>query len=148
MTPGTVILLGAGPYAGLAEGLRARGLAVLAPEPADPPSAGHRFTAGAALAIGAARPEPPLVLVGAGDAGPLLPAVGLAQRAAHRAIGAYVFLAAALPAPAGDWPDAPCAYLAAVPDDPGVRAAGLRAWPAETAGDDLAASLASLLADL
>ncbi|HEY7485480.1 MAG TPA: hypothetical protein VH912_13535 [Streptosporangiaceae bacterium] len=107
MTPGTLVLLHSPLTTAAAWGrvpgtLRTYGLNVVAPEITDDdrqPYAG-RYVAGAALAIGAARPEPPLVLVGQGDAGPLLPPIGAAQRAAHRLVGAYVFCDATLPGPA------------------------------------------------
>ncbi len=146
MTPGTLVLLHSplttpSAWGSLPEALGAYEVAV--PEVTDddrPPYAG-RYVARAALEISAAGVRPPLVLVAHGDAGPLLPPVGAAQRAAHRLVGAYVFLDARLPGPAGtrrgdrvfpdsavkrergedffaeelpmaqDWPDAPCGYL-------------------------------------
>ncbi len=146
MTPGTLVLLHsplttASAWGGLREALSAYD--VVTPEVADddrPPYAG-RYVARAALEIMAAGVKPPVVLVAHGDAGRLLPPIGAAQRAAHRLVGAYVFVDATLPGgratpyapeehPAGvtlrargadffaedsplpqDWPDAPCGYL-------------------------------------
>ncbi len=119
-----------------------------APEVGLPPEAGPRYVAGAALRIGAADPRAPLVLVAYGAAGPALPALGGAQRAAHRMVGAYVFVDAELPVPAGDWPDAPCGYLATSPGDPRLDAARLRAWRTSGTGAAEPAGLASALLEL
>jgi hypothetical protein len=102
MTPGTLVLLHsplttASAWGSLAEALGAYDVVV--PEVTDddrPPYAG-RYVARAALEITAAGVRPPVVLVAHGDAGPLLPAIGAAQRAAHRLVGAYVFVDAELP---------------------------------------------------
>jgi hypothetical protein len=106
MTPGTLVLLHsplttASVWAPLRGALGAYDVVV--PEVTDddrPPYAG-RYVARAALEIAAAGVTPPLVLVGHGAAGPLLPQIGAAQRAAHRLVGAYVFLDATLPGPYG-----------------------------------------------
>jgi hypothetical protein len=145
MTPGTLVLLHsplttASVWGSLPAELGAYDVVV--PEVADDdrPPYGGRYVARAALEIMAAGAKPPVVLVAHGGAGPLLP-IGAAQRAAHRLVGAYVFLDALLPGgvatvyaedevPAGvtlrargadffaedpplpqDWPDAPCGYL-------------------------------------
>lgn len=105
MTPGTLVLLHsplttASAWGPLAETLKTRHVVV--PEVTDddrPPYAG-RYVARAALEITKAGVRPPVVLVGHGGAGPLLPAIGAAQRAAHRLVGGYVFLDADLPGPA------------------------------------------------
>lgn len=107
MTPGTLVLLHsplttASAWGGLPEALGARHHVVV-PEITDddrPPYAG-RYVARAALEITAAGARPPVVLVAHGGAGPLLPPIGAAQRAAHRLVGGYVFVDAELPAPAG-----------------------------------------------
>jgi hypothetical protein len=146
MTPGTLVLLHsplttASVWGSLPAELGAYDVVV--PEVADDdrPPYGGRYVARAALEIMAAGAKPPVVLVAHGGAGPLLPPIGAAQRAAHRLVGAYVFLDALLPGgvatvyaedevPAGvtlrtrgadffaedpplpqDWPDAPCGYL-------------------------------------
>ncbi|MFI6515199.1 hypothetical protein ACIBF1_06500 [Spirillospora sp. NPDC050679] len=162
MTPGSLVLLhaplgSAGAWGDLPEMVRSYGFDVIAPDVPD--AAGARYVARASLIIAAAYPSVPLVLVGHGAAGPLLPAIALAQRAAHRGVGGYVFIDADLPrsrrpfdhdhgedaAPAvpvpDDWPDAPCGYLrthadrAAEPDGAGadraeaLREARLRGWP-------------------
>lgn len=92
---GTVILLhspdaSSGAWGDLPEMLRSYGLDVVAPD--IPGAAGMRYVARASLVIAATAPTAPLVLVGHRAAGPLLPAIGTAQRAAHRAIGGYVFI--------------------------------------------------------
>jgi hypothetical protein len=118
MTPGTVILLHSPLTTASAWGSLPAELGaydVMVPEVADddrPPYAG-RYVARAALEIAAAQVEPPVVLVAHGDAGPLLPPIGAAQRAAHRLVGGYVFVDAVLPGPGtahrdesgGDVPD-------------------------------------------
>lgn len=105
MTPGTLVLLHsplttASAWGSLPEALGA--YHVVVPEITDddrPPYAG-RYVARAALEITAAGARPPVVLVAHGGAGPLLPPIGAAQRAAHRLVGGYVFVDAALPSPA------------------------------------------------
>jgi hypothetical protein len=162
MTPGSLVLLGfppSGPHDALYDALRKAGHHLVVPgaapepmpEPGGTPAAALRYVAGAALEIGGSAPRPPLVLVAYGMAGPLLPPLGAAQRAAHRMVGGGVLVDADLPTPAGDWPDAPCGYLATRPDDPRLDAARLRAW--RTARTDsepaaLAAALLELIADL
>jgi hypothetical protein len=104
MTPGTLVLLHSPLTTASAWGSLPAALGaydVVVPEITDddrPPYAG-RYVARAALEITAAGVRPPLVLVAHGDAGPLLPPIGAAQRAAHRLVGGYVFLDARLPGP-------------------------------------------------
>lgn len=57
------------------------------------------WLADAARRLLAATPASPLVLVAHGTAGPLLPALARAQRAAGRRVGGYVFADATLPRP-------------------------------------------------
>jgi hypothetical protein len=154
MTPGTLVLLHgplttAAVWGSLPETLRAQGARVVVPEVVVPetqdvggaPHSG-RYVAAAALAIAAAAPAAPLVLVAHGAAGALLPSLGAAQRAAHRRVGGYVFVDAELPGPSElrqDWPDAPCGYLRTAPErdgdpgeaprDLGARQARMRGWP-------------------
>ncbi|MEW2357432.1 hypothetical protein [Spirillospora sp. NPDC029432] len=150
MTPGTLVLLHpplarATTWGALPATLRAAGLATVVPDVPD--ATGMAYVARASLEIAAADPAGPLVLVAQGEAGPLVPAIALAQRAAHRGIGAYVFLDAALPrtprlhdhdheepavAVPPDWPEAPCGYLTTgeAPAQP-VREARLRGWPVQ-----------------
>jgi hypothetical protein len=111
MTPGTLVLLHSPLTTASVWGTLPAALAydVVVPEIADddrPPYAG-RYVARAALEIGAASVKPPVVLVAHGDAGPLLPPVGAAQRAAHRLVGGYVFVDAVLPGPGADHRDRP-----------------------------------------
>jgi hypothetical protein len=109
MTPGTLVLLHsplttASAWGPLPDILRAPGdCDVVVPEIADddrPPYAA-RYIASAALQITATGARPPLVLIAHSAAGPLLPPIGEAQRAAHRLVGGYVFVDARLPGPAG-----------------------------------------------
>jgi hypothetical protein len=146
MTPGTLILLHsplttASAWGSLPAELGAYDVMVPEITDDDRPPYGSRYVARAALEIMAGGARPPVVLVAHGGAGPLLPPIGAAQRAAHRRVGAYVFLDALLPGsreagyapddvPAEvtvrargadffaedpplpqDWPDAPCGYL-------------------------------------
>lgn len=169
MTPGTVVLLhapldGAVAWADLPERLSSYGLAVIAPDLPD--CEGMRYVAQAALAIAAAEPKPPLLLAGRGGAGPLLPALAMAQRAAHRPVGGYLFLDAELPVPAqgahahkdtvppapADWPDAPCGFLKISERyAEQAKVAALRGWPVAHHDDGeqkLAETLRALIEDL
>jgi hypothetical protein len=106
MTPGSIVLLHSplttlDAWGGLPAVLRSHGHAVVVPAIADddrPPYAG-RYVARAALEIAAADPVPPLVLVAHSGAGPLLPPLAGAQRAAHRPVAGFVFCDAQLPGP-------------------------------------------------
>ncbi|MEU6033774.1 hypothetical protein ABZ801_00025 [Actinomadura sp. NPDC047616] len=144
MTPGTLVLLHtphatAGMWGDLPEVLRSYGLDVVTPNVQG--EDGTRYVARASLIIAATAPAAPLVLAGHGAAGPLLPGVALAQRAAHRKVGGYVFVDAELPRPLThdhgvpmppDWPEAPCGYLrtrsARGEHDRAMREARLRGW--------------------
>jgi hypothetical protein len=162
MTPGTLVLLAgpAGPgWSGVADLLREYGRDVLE---VGPGSAGpQRYVASAALAIRGAEPEPPLLLVARGAAGPLLPLLAAAQRAAHRAVGGYVVVDADLTvdraagrkpgeqAAPVDWPDAPCGYLRVRPEYDGqARIAGLRGWPVGRAESDDDRAVADAIQEL
>ncbi|WP_344902083.1 hypothetical protein [Actinomadura meridiana] len=149
MTPGTLVLLHepnatAAAWGDLPEALRSYGVHVITPDVPD--ATGPRYIARASLTITATDPEPPLTLAAHGTAGPLLPGIALAQRAAHRPIAGYVFIDADLPRPQDqtendlpmppDWPEAPCAYLRTHRDrsaptnhDQALREARLRTWP-------------------
>ncbi|MDA0564704.1 hypothetical protein LG943_10245 [Streptomonospora sp. S1-112] len=82
-------------------GLRGRGAWAAAAEvPGDPaPPYAARHIAGAALAIARLDPPGPLLLAAHGGAGPLLPRVGAAQRAAHRPLAGYLLVDSLLPQP-------------------------------------------------
>jgi hypothetical protein len=147
MTPGTLVLLH-GPLATAAvwgpipETLRSHGTDVVVPDlhqlsgdqsdARRSPNTG-RYVARAAMEITAHLPAQPLVLIAHSAAGPLLPPLGAAQRAAHRTVGGYVFVDAEFPGPGdllGDWPDAPCGYLrTSEPYELQARQARLRGWP-------------------
>ncbi|WP_017577285.1 hypothetical protein [Nocardiopsis kunsanensis] len=89
----------------LAPHLDEHGLHPVLPEIPDDDRAPYaaRYVARASLETGrrlpAEDPRAPLALVAEGGAGPLLGAVGAAQRAAHRPVHAYVFVDAWLPQP-------------------------------------------------
>lgn len=65
----------------------------------DRPPFAARYVARCALQVAAAAPRHPLLLVASGAAGPLVPAVAAAQRAAHRTVAGYVLVDALLPQP-------------------------------------------------
>ena len=109
MRPGVIVLLHsplttAAAWGRLPEVLRAAGYPVVAPDIRDddhPPYA-QRYVARAALEIAGApeireAPGTPVTLVAHSGAGPLLPVIGSAQRAAHRRVAGYVFADAGLP---------------------------------------------------
>ncbi|WP_116244590.1 hypothetical protein [Nocardiopsis sp. FIRDI 009] len=87
---------------GLAEELADRGVIPIRPEAGgdeDPPHAA-RYVARASMEINRlVAAASPVALVGEGDAGPLVGAVGAAQRAAHRPVFGYVLVDALLPQP-------------------------------------------------
>ncbi|GAA4630228.1 hypothetical protein GCM10023196_054710 [Actinoallomurus vinaceus] len=106
MTPGTLVLLHsplttASAWGSLPDVLGAYDVVVPEITDDDRPPYASRYVARAALEITAAGARPPVVLVGHSGAGPLLPPIGAAQRAAHRLVGGYVFVDAELPPPAG-----------------------------------------------
>jgi hypothetical protein len=170
VTPGTVVLLHApgataASWGDLPEMLRSYGLDVVAPDVPD--ATGPRYIARVSLTITATDPVVPLVLVAHGAAGPLLPGVSLAQRAAHRPIAGFVFVDADLPrrgahdhaAPedtlptAPDWPEAPCGYLRTHSDHTHAEArreAQLRGWRTtdHAPPTTVAQSLSELIAEL
>jgi hypothetical protein len=95
----------------------------------------------------------PLLLVLAGSAGELAPAVGFSQRASRRAVAGYVLVDAATPPMDGgvvDWPDAPVTYLATPASDPlQVNQARLRGWVVTELGSatEVASAVAAVAAD-
>jgi hypothetical protein len=147
MTPGTLVLVGPD-WDGITDALRSYGWTALTGiDAASVPAA--------ALAVGRALPRPPLVLVGRGEAGKLLPGLAVAQRAARRPVGGYVFVDADLTMDREhdhlpvDWPDAPCGYLQTDPAYAAqTRVAELRGWPVRTAVEDPAAALHDLVLSL
>jgi hypothetical protein len=83
----------------LADELRALGHAVVVPEVVDddePPYA-SRFIARVAQQLQLDAPGQPVVLIGHGAAGPLLPQIGFARHSAGAPVAGYVFLDAMLP---------------------------------------------------
>jgi hypothetical protein len=80
--------------------LRAAGVQVVTSEVAvNGAPYGIGWIAAAARHLHASPPDNPLVLVGHGTAGPLLPALARTQRAAGRSVAGYVFVDATLPRP-------------------------------------------------
>ncbi|MDT0301821.1 hypothetical protein [Streptomonospora wellingtoniae] len=63
----------------------------------DGPPYAARYIARAALEIRRLAPPSPVVLAARGAAGPLLPQIGAAQRAAHRPVAAYLIADSLLP---------------------------------------------------
>lgn len=103
MRPGALVLL-SGPldspdwWASAAGALSRSGHTVLTPRAgADVPPYAVGWLASAAGSLHAAAPQGPLVFVGHGSAGPLLPALARTQRVAGRRTGGYVFVDATLP---------------------------------------------------
>ncbi len=106
MLAGTIVLLHSPLTTSAAWGdfparLHERGFAVSVPEISgdDQPPYASRYVACAALEIAAIRAPDPMVLVAHSGAGPLLPQVAAAQRAARRQVSGYVFIDASLPRP-------------------------------------------------
>jgi hypothetical protein len=93
----------------------------------EPPEA--EWTARTALAIAAASPATPLLLVFTGTAAAQAPFLGFAQRSARRAVGGYVLVNPVLPRPGAvsDWPDAPVTVIITAAADEDTRAAALGA---------------------
>lgn len=113
---------------GAAEALSDRGHTPVFPEVSDDGTAPHaaRYVARASLEIGRLAAErSPAVLVAEGDSGPLLGAVGAAQRSAHRPVLGYVLVDAPLPQPGSPTRDdlSRNQLLAEVPARPGEPAA-------------------------
>jgi hypothetical protein len=79
--------------------LRDRGydVVVVTVDDDDQPPYAASYIARAAQQIEAAGPRSPIGLVGHSGAGPLLPQIGFSQNAAHRPVGAYIFVDATLP---------------------------------------------------
>jgi hypothetical protein len=122
--------------------LRARGrhVVVVAVDADDHPPYASRYVAQTAQQLAARKIRTPLVLVGHSGAGALLPQVAVAQRAARRTVGGYVFLDAVLPRPGADRLDLLAAEDAGMAAD--VRAeleAGARfpAWSVDDLVDAL-----------
>ncbi|WP_068756140.1 hypothetical protein [Thermobifida cellulosilytica] len=88
-------------WGSLPDDLAARGVetVVVAVTDDDRPPYAARYVARASLQIAAAAPARPLLLVAAGAAGPLVPAVAAAQRAARRTVAGYLLVDALLPQP-------------------------------------------------
>lgn len=104
MRPGTLALCHSplttsAAWGGLPAELSRRGLLtrVLDVHHDERPPYAATYVAQAARQLAEADLAQPLVLVGHSGAGPLLPQIGSARRAAHRPVGAYVFLDASLP---------------------------------------------------
>jgi hypothetical protein len=110
VTPCALVLLhspltGGAAWGGLEQRLLGHGLRTLVVEVTTDTAAPYasRYVAAAAGQVRAGPLEPgePVVLVGHSGAGPLLPQVGFALRAARRPVGGYVFLDAGLPRTGG-----------------------------------------------
>jgi hypothetical protein len=132
------------------------GVRILAPEvPAGEPGDDARtlsahWVAHLAVSLATGGAVAPIVLVLDGGAGALTPALGFAQKAARRAVAAYVLVDAATP-PAesrgGDWPDAPVWYVATpAADELEVNQARLRGWTVVAADDGTPAAVGGAIA--
>ena len=96
-------LTGAAAWGRLPERLTDAGLQVVVPDVTsdDVPPFATRYVAEVARQVRASQADDPVVLVGHSGAGPLLPQVGFARRAAHRPVAGYLFCDAGLPRPGG-----------------------------------------------
>ena len=141
MVEGTVVVLAAGAARrdDVMDALEAADSATCLAIPLSGPGAtlGSRTCA----AISALRPAPPLTIVAFGSDALLLPAVALAQRAAHRRVSGYLLVEPALPPGSDTWPDAPVTVLDDAPD-PQVRLRGWTPVPLSTAAEWLVAGAA------
>ncbi len=137
MTAGTVLVLPGGSATARSALLRViEDLAVAADDldrdevvfvtAADGPPAA--WSARVCAAIGELRPRPPLTVAAAGDGAVLVPAVGRAQRAAHRPVAQYVLVDPELPAVTDSWPDARVSVAVTAADDSITTTARLRGW--------------------
>ncbi len=81
---------------------RLPGAVAIAPAPGPEHASAARWC----LGIATADPDPPLTIVAFGDVTLLLPAIALAQRAAHRRVIEYVLVDPRLPDVTDSWPDA------------------------------------------
>ena len=78
-------------------------------------------------------PAPPLVIVAEGEWAKLLPGIALAQRAARRAVRAYVLVDPVLPAVSEQWPEARVHALGRPGFD--LRTCELRGWDTHQVSD-------------
>lgn len=78
-------------------------------------------------AINDLRPASPVVLVAAGDAALLLPAVARSQHASHRRVSEYVLLDPELPVVTDAWPDARVTVVCEPTTEASLQAR-LRGW--------------------
>jgi hypothetical protein len=141
-----------------ADALLASVAAVSAPEAPlphpgdDERTARAHWVAEVAMHLAVTGAQGPLLLVLAGSAGELAPAVGFSQRASRRPVAGYVLVDAATPPMDGgvvDWPDAPVTYLASPAADPlQVNQARLRGWVVTELTDatEVAAAVAAVAA--
>ncbi|TAK70244.1 MAG: hypothetical protein EPO13_04640 [Actinomycetota bacterium] len=168
MTVGTVVLCPAAPgepavdWDDIAESLVDHGVRVVRPnvpalhdEPGGEALRTAHWVAHCAVSLSASSSaagsglREPLLLVTVGGAGPMLPALGFAQRAARRTVGGYVLVDAALPqhGSAPDWPDAPVTVLLTAAASDAARSAALQArlrgWDTRPT-PDLATELATI----
>jgi hypothetical protein len=140
----------------LLDDARLAGVRILAPEvPEGEPGDDTRtlsahWVAQLAVSLAAGGAVAPIMLVLDGPAGALAPALGFAQKAARRAVAAYVLVDAATP-PAesrgGDWPDAPVWFVATPEaDELEINQARLRGWTVVEAVDGSPAAVGDAIA--
>ena len=77
-------------------------------------------------------PAPPVIVVAHGTGCAALPALALAQRTAHRRVGAYVLVEPDAPASSDTWPDAP--VFVVTDDEHRARLCALRGWTVSDQG--------------
>lgn len=85
-------------------------------------------------AINLAVPEPPLTLVGFGEACRVLPTVAFAQRTSHRRVAGYLLVDPIMPEVTESWPDAPVLVLVEDPDGDTASLSRLRGWSVAGSG--------------
>lgn len=120
-------------WGGLPEQLRLSGydVRVLEVRADERPPFAQRYVAHVAQRLERELPIEPVVLVGHGAAGPLLPQIGYARRNAHHPVGGYLFVNADLARPAG--PTGPANRLALL--DAAPAAAAEAVWQELTTGE-------------
>jgi len=87
-----------------------------------------QLAARACAAITSLQPLPPITVVTFDEAALLLPAIAVAQRAAHRRVVGYVLVDPVLPPVTESWPDAPVTVVTDDTDGQASLQSRLRGW--------------------
>ena len=126
MADGTVLVLPSA--AGLTPALQQFLDATVDAQLVVPEAGSGQLAARACAAITSLRPLPPITLVSFDEAALLLPAIAVAQRAAHRRVVGYVLVDPELPIVTESWPDAPVTVVTDDTDGQASLQARLRGW--------------------